>query len=70
MGFLMYGAFFNCSEVFAVAKKFSKKKGKKKNSKGGKGNKEEFKSPPYVISAAEGVMIRKSSSSGRLPKQV
>ena len=38
LGYFMSGAFFDCSGVFAVAKKYDKNKGKKKNSQGYKGN--------------------------------
>ena len=38
LGCLMAGAFFDCSVIFAVAKKSKKKKGKKKKRKGYKGN--------------------------------
>ena len=38
LGYLMAGAFFDCFEVVAVAKKSEKKKGKKKKSKRGEGN--------------------------------
>ena len=58
LGYRMVGAFLNCSEVVAVAKKSEKKKGKKKKRKGGKGNEEESKIPPDGISAATGMMIR------------
>ena len=34
LGYLMAGAFFECSEVVAVAKNYEKKKGKKKNEGG------------------------------------
>ena len=47
----MAGAFLDCSEVLAVAKKSEKKKGKKKNRKGRKGNEEEGKIPFDSISA-------------------
>ena len=54
----MVGAFLDCSEVLAVAKKSKKKKGKKKNRKGSKGSEEEGKTPLDGISAAVGMMIR------------
>ena len=38
LGYCMNGAFFGCSEVVAVAKKYEKKKGNKKNRKGDRGN--------------------------------
>ena len=66
----MDGAFFDCSKVVAVAKKSEKKKGKKKRRKGDKVNEEESQSPSDGISVAAGMMIRKSASAGRLPKQV
>ena len=58
MGYCISGAFFDCSEVVAVAKKSEKKKGKKKNRKRDKGNEEEVKSPSDGISGAAGMMIR------------
>ena len=45
-------------EVVVVTKKFEENKGKKKNSKGDKGNEEEGKRPSYGISAAAGMIIR------------
>ena len=55
----MYGAFFECSEVVAVAKNYEKKKGKNKNIKDDKGNEEEGnKSPLDGISVAAGMIIR------------
>ena len=54
----MAGAFFNCSEVVAVAKKFKKKNDKNKNRKGDKSNEEEVKSPSGEISSDTGMMIR------------
>ena len=65
LGYLMDGAFFGCSEVIAVAKKYEKKKGKKKNRKWNKGNEEEGKSPSDGISTAAVMMIR----SGHLDSQ-
>ena len=55
----MAGAFFNCSEVVAVAKKFKKKKGNKKKRKGDKDNEEDVKNIPSdgIFYAAE-TMIR------------
>ena len=70
LGFCMDGAFFDCSEFVVVANKSKKKKGKKKKREGGKGNEEEVKIPLDGISAAAGMMIRKSASDGRLPKRV
>ena len=58
IGLSYSGAFLDCSEVLAVAKKSEKKKGKKKNRKGRKGNEEEGNTPLFVISAAAGMMIR------------
>ena len=40
------GDFVDCYEVVAVAKKFNKNKGKKKNRKGDKGNENEGKKSP------------------------
>ena len=58
LGYSMAGAFFNCSEVFAVAEKSEKKKVKNKKRKGDKGNEEEGKNIPQDgISAATGMMI-------------
>ena len=57
MGYLMAGAFFDCFEVVAVAKKSEKKKGKKKKSKRGEGNEEEGKIPLYSIYATAGMII-------------
>ena len=65
----MAGTFFEFSEVVTVAKKSEKKKHKNKKMKGGKGNEEEGKRPSDGISAAEGMMIRKSDSTGRPPKR-
>ena len=59
LGYCMAGAFFDCSEVVAIAKKSEKKKGNKKNRKGKKGNEEEGKSPSYGTSAATGMIIRR-----------
>ena len=53
----MAEAFFDCSEVFAVAKKSENKKGKKKKRKGDTGNEEEGKRPSDGIYAAAGMMI-------------
>ena len=58
MGYRMAGAFFDCSEVVAVAKKSYKKKGKKKKRKGDKGNKEEGNSPWGGIYDTVGIIIR------------
>ena len=58
LGYTMYGAFFDCSEVFAVAKNYKKKNGKKKNRKGEKGNEEEGNIPSDGIYAAAGMMTR------------
>ena len=51
----MAGAFFDCSEVVAVANESEKKKGKKKKRKGDKGNAEEGKNSPWdgIYAAAE-----------------
>ena len=55
----MAGAFFECSEVVAVAKNPEKNKSKKKKRKGCKGNEEEGKkSPSDGISDATGMIIK------------
>ena len=55
----MAGAFFDCSKVVVIANESEKKKGKKKNRKGYKGNAEEDKnSPSYGIYAAAEMTIR------------
>ena len=58
LGYHMAGAFFDCSEFVAVADNSEKKKGEKKNSRGGKDNEEEVnKSPSDGISADAGLLI-------------